>query len=248
MGDLALLRCVRAEKMKIRHSMVWLFFLVVPVLPAIMGTGNYMMNTEILKSEWYSLWTQHTLFYSNFFYGPLIGIYCSYLWRLEHLNYNWNHCMTAPVPVECVFLSKLIQVCRMTLFTQLWTWILYFLCGKYAGLPGLPPVDMLIWLFRGAFGGMAAAALQLVLSMKIRSFALPVGIGLAGSIGGLLLSNGGYGLFWPYSLMMLGMNANKNEDVLSTQLVQFAAACIFFISLFSCAGIRMLKRQDVRAA
>ena len=248
MGDLALLRCVRAEKMKIRHSMVWLFFLIVPVLPAIMGTGNYMMNREVLRSEWYSLWTQHTLFYSNFFYGPLIGIYCSYLWRLEHLNYNWNHCMTAPVPVECVFLSKLIQVFKMTLLTQLWTWLLYFLCGKYVGLPGMPPATMLFWLFRGACGGMAAAALQLVLSMNIRSFSLPVGIGLAGSVAGLLLSNGGLGLFWPYSLMMLGMNSSKYDDVLSSRLFQFAVACVVFVSLFSYTGIRMLDRQDVRAA
>lgn len=248
MGDLALFRSVRAEKMKLRHSMAWLFFLIVPVLPAIMGTGNYMINREILQSEWYSLWTQHTLFYSNFFYGPLIGIYCSYLWRLEHLNYNWNHCMTAPVPVECVYLSKLIQAFKMTFLTQLWTWLLYTLCGKYAGLPGLPPAEILIWLFRGACGGMAAAALQLVLSMRIRSFALPVGIGLAGSVGGLLLSNGGFGLFWPYSLMMLGMNANQSDDVLSTRFVWFVLSCAVFVGLFSCVGIRMLNRQDVKAA
>lgn len=248
MGDFALFRCVRAEKMKLKHSMVWLFFLIVPVLPAIMGTGNYMMNRDILQSEWYSLWTQHTLFYSNFFYGPLIGIYCSYLWRLEHLNYNWNHCMTAPVPVECVYLSKFVQVFKMTLLTQLWTWLLYFLCGKYAGLPGMPPVNILFWLIRGACGGMAAASLQLILSMKIRSFALPVGLGLAGSIAGILFSNSGFGLVWPYSLMMLGMNANKSNDVLNAQLLQFTISCVVFVCLFSYAGIRMLSSQDVKAS
>lgn len=248
MGNTALLRSVRAEKMKLKSSMIWLFFLVVPVLPAIMGTGNYLSNRDILQSQWYSLWTQHTLFYSNFFYGPLIGIYCSYLWRLEHLNHNWNHCMTAPVPVACVYLGKLIQVFQITLLTQIWTWLLFLLCGKYAGLPGMPPVKMLFWLFRGVIGGMAAASLQLTMSMKIRSFSLPVGVGLAGSIVGLLLSNGGFGLCWPYSLMMLGMNANKYEDVLQSQLVPFAASCLIFVSLFSYVGITLLRRQDVRAS
>ena len=70
-----ILRSVKAERLKLKHSCIWLAFLIIPVLPAIMGTGNYMMNREILKEQWYSLWTQHTLFYSNFFYGPLIAIY-----------------------------------------------------------------------------------------------------------------------------------------------------------------------------
>ena len=243
-----ILRSVKAERLKLKHSCIWLAFLIIPVLPAIMGTGNYMMNREILKEQWYSLWTQHTLFYSNFFYGPLIAIYCSYLWRLEHLNYNWNHCMTAPVPVSCLYLAKLIQVAKMTLLTQVWVGVLFFICGKYAGFPGLPPVQILTWLLRGTLGGMAAAALQLTISMKIRSFSLPVGIALAGSIMGLLASNNNMGLYWPYSLMMLGMNANKYDDMLSSQLGMFLVTCILSLLLFCGAGITMLRRQDVKAA
>ncbi len=53
-----------------------------------MGAGNYLGNVEILKSQWYSQWIRHSLFYANFFYGPLIALYCAYVWRVEHLNYN----------------------------------------------------------------------------------------------------------------------------------------------------------------
>ena len=69
--------CVKTEQKKLRHSQLWLAFLVIPLLPAFMGAANYVNNLELLKSEWYSLWTQHSLFYANFFYAPLIALYCS---------------------------------------------------------------------------------------------------------------------------------------------------------------------------
>ena len=43
--------------------------------------------------------------------------------------------MTAPVPVSCLYLAKLIQVAKMTLMTQVWVGVLFFICGKYAGFP-----------------------------------------------------------------------------------------------------------------
>ncbi len=74
-----LLSCIKSEKLKLRHSFLWIAFILIPLIPTIMGTGNYLSNLSILKSEWISLWTQETLFYSNFFFAPMIAIYCSYL-------------------------------------------------------------------------------------------------------------------------------------------------------------------------
>ena len=90
--------------MKFKHSVIYLAFIAIPIIPAIMGTFNYLQNLELLKSGWYSLWTQITLFYASFFYAPLIGIYCSYTWRLEHTHNNWNHFMSMPVSIfdSCV--------------------------------------------------------------------------------------------------------------------------------------------------
>ena len=62
-----LLRCLRAELIKFRRSPVWLAFVVLPIFPAILGTMNYLGNLGLLQSEWYSLWSQHTLFSACFF-------------------------------------------------------------------------------------------------------------------------------------------------------------------------------------
>ncbi len=65
-----LYRCIQAENLKLKHSVIYLAFLVIPIIPAIMGTFNYMQNLELLKSGWYSLWTQVTLFYASFLCAP----------------------------------------------------------------------------------------------------------------------------------------------------------------------------------
>lgn len=62
-----LLRCIRAENKKLKHSIIFFACILIPVIPAIMGGFNYVQNTGILTQKWYSLWTQVTLFYANFF-------------------------------------------------------------------------------------------------------------------------------------------------------------------------------------
>lgn len=238
--------CIKTEGQKLKHSHLWLVFLVIPLIPTILGTGNYVNNLELLKSGWYSLWTQHSLFYADFFYGPLIAIYCSYIWRLEHLNHNWNSLMTMPVSEWEIFLAKLFLAFRCTVLLQLWVGVLFVIAGKLTGLPGFPPVEILFWLLRGSIGGMVTAALQLALSMIIRSFAVPVAIALLGSVAGFMLTSGGYGMFWPYALMQQGMNANKSTDVLSSP-AGFAVSLCVFLLLFVGVGVGYLKNRDVQA-
>lgn len=94
---------------------------------------------------------------------------------------------------------------------------------------------------------MGIAALQLVLSMVIRSFAVPIALALIGSILGLLASNGGYGLYWPYALMVMGMNANKDTDMIGN-MWGFLASAGVFLMVFVAGGIWVLKKRDVVAS
>lgn len=240
-----LFRCIKAEKKKLAHSMIFPACIVIPIIPAIMGTFNYLQNTAILTKQWYSLWTQITLFYSNFFYAPLIALYCSYLWRLEHRNHNWNVFLSTPVTIPCLYLGKLAVIFFVTLITQIWVGILYIIAGKLAGLPGICPPQILFWLLRGTFAAISIGALQLLLSMIIRSFSVPIGIALVGSVFGMLISNSGYGLFWPYGLMLAGMNSNRNTDSLAGENVTFLLSTFFFFLLFYLTANQILKRREV---
>lgn len=241
-----ILKCIRAEMLKLRHSVIFSACIIIPVIPAIMGTFNYLQNIEILKNQWYSLWTQLTLFYATFFYGPLIALYCSYLWRLEHRNNNWNIFMTAPVHISCLYFGKLAVIFFITLLTQVWVGVLYIITGKFAGLPGLCPPQIMFWLLRGTLAALSIGALQLLLSMMIRSFSVPIGIALIGSVMGMLLSNQGTGLFWPYSLMLMGMNSAKASDTLADGTTGFLLATLLFFLLFYLAAVGILTKRDVR--
>lgn len=240
---------IKAENRKLKGSVIWLACFLIPIIPAVMGTFNYWMNQEILTGEWYSLWTQLTLFYALLFYAPLVALYCSYLWRLEHLEHNWNVLMTLPVPVRDIFFGKMYVIVKVTVISQIWIFLLFCFCGKLVGFQGLPPVTILFWALRGTAAALATGALQLLLSMCIRSFAIPIGLALLGSITGFLLTNfikhAAY--IFPYALMLLGMNSNAYEDRLADQMIPFLASTLAFFLLFCGMGILILKKRDVKA-
>ena len=103
-------RCILAENRKLHASPIWAMFFVLPILSATYGTFNYLQNLEILTDGWYSLWTQHTLFYSMLFFPAMVATYAAYLWRLEHLGHNWNLIMASPVPPLDLFAAKFAVV------------------------------------------------------------------------------------------------------------------------------------------
>ena len=75
-----LFRCMRAELIKLKRSFIWIVFLILPILSTLMGCFNYLQNIDILTDGWYALWTQATLFYSNFFFGRCL--YWNYFSRI----------------------------------------------------------------------------------------------------------------------------------------------------------------------
>ena len=217
-----LFRVVRAEDRKLNRSALWIVFFVIPLISAVYGTFNYTQNLGVLTREWYSLWTQHTLFYDTFFFAPMVAVYAAYLWRLEHLGHNWNLILSAPVRPFCLYFAKFVTTAKMAFLTQVWVYGLFVLCGRlWAQLPGWPPADIPLWLLRGFAGGLAVIALQCLLSMVIRSFAVPVLVALGGGIAGMLLLSKDAGMYWPYALMILGMNANRAEDMINNMGIFF---------------------------
>lgn len=242
-----LYHCIYAQQMKLRRSFIWLICLTMPAISSIMGCANYTNNLDLLSDGWLSLWTQTTLFYSLFFFSPMIAVYCAYLWRLENFNHNRNTLFSVPVPVAELYLSQFAYTGFVTLLTQLISFFLYIICGKLTGLNGIPPAETFIWMLQGFVGGLAITSLQLLLGAVLKSFALPIGIAILGSFAGLLFSNKGWGLYFPYSLMIVGMNSNRSEDVLSDSRFPFFISCILFCLLFLYSGIVILKKKDVKA-
>lgn len=238
-------KTVKAESLKLKRSPVWLAFFALPMISAFFGTMNYKMNLGVLKSEWYSLWSQHTLFLCYLFMPALIGTYCSYLWRLEHTRHNWNSFLTAPLPLSSLYLGKLTQAVRVSLLGNLWIFALFFVCGKIAGIQSPFPREALEWFLCGTVGAVVVCCVQLLLSLVIRSFAVPIGIALAGSILGLYMTNHDYGMNYPYSIYCLGMRANNPS--MEIDILTFMVNSIGFIIVFVVLSVFYLRRHEMAA-
>ena len=240
-----MLNLLKAERIKLKRSPVFLAFLIMPVIPALLGTLNYNYHIEILTEAWYSLWTQHTIFTCYFFLPIMVGIYCAYLMRLEHANANWGKILALPVKKSSVFIAKLLTASAMVFLSEVWISALFIISGKIAALPSPPPyADIAIYCIFGTLGGMVMASIQLFLSIFIKSFAMPIGIAFAGGLSGLVCLTKGYGHIWPYSLMAYGMNSNSPQELIKSGYAFFIIICIVYIALFTILGcISMSKRE-----
>ncbi|MBM7855327.1 hypothetical protein JOC37_001720 [Desulfohalotomaculum tongense] len=76
-------KSISAEWLKLRHSRIWLVLITLPIISVLLGSINYHFNQGVLQNEWYSLWTQVSLFYGEFFLPILIAICCAYICRIE---------------------------------------------------------------------------------------------------------------------------------------------------------------------
>ncbi len=231
--------------MKLKRSPVWLAFFIMPISPALLGTFNYMANTALLKDEWYSLWTQHTLFTDYFFLPIMIGVYCAYIMRLEHNNHNWNKILTMPQSRAMIFISKLLTASFMVLISEAWIGALFIISGKLVGMAAPPYMDIIMWCTFGTLGGMVMAAVQIFFSVFIKSFALPIGIAFAGGLSGLVFLAKDLGHVWPYSLMAYGMNSNAPQQIAENGYGAFIAVCMVYIAAITLAGSTIMNKRDI---
>ena len=241
-----LLRAIKAEVLKCRRAPVWLAFLVLPVFPAVLGTFNYLGNLGVLEDQWYSLWSQHTLFSSMFFLPALFGVFCAWQWRLEHTDHNWNAVLTAPVPAGTLYLAKLAVDAAVSLLAMAFIGVLFVLSGKLAGITAPLPPELPRWLLLGALGGVVVCAVQLFFSLAIRAFAPPVAMALVGGILGLMVTSQGWGTAFPYSLLALGMAANNPR--MELPLPSFLTGGAGYLVLAAVLSIRWLSRRDASTA
>lgn len=232
-----------AELMKMKGSPAWLALFIIPAISAVIGTVNYTGNIGILTEEWYSLWSQHTLFLDYFFLPVLIGIFISSIWRMEHTGTNWNQ-IAAHLPASKIILQKFLASLLFNGLTILWIFALFISCGKFVGIQSTLPGKMPEWLFFGFLGSCCVSAIQIFFSLVIRNFVLPIGLAFAGSVSGLLLSAKGFPYLLPYSLLSVGMRANNPHYNLDFKkfFLSFGIWIIFWIG----ASIIYIRRSDIK--
>ncbi len=148
--------------------------LIIPLLANIFGTINYLLNQEILKNKWESLWTQTSLFYFMFFIIPLISIIVSSLWSVEH-KAGLKLIRTSPIKNIKFIMAKSFIAFIIIAFTQIYFLLLFVLSGKFIcgfKIEGLGLYSYYIGI--SILSCLPIIAIMNYLSLKIKSLGLIV--------------------------------------------------------------------------
>ena len=148
--------------------------LIIPLLANIFGTINYLLNQEVLKNKWESLWTQTSLFYFMFFIIPLISIIVSSLWSVEH-KAGLKLIRTSPIKNIKFIMAKSFIAFIIIAFTQIYFLLLFILSGKFIcgfKIEGLGLYSYYIGI--SILSCLPIIAIMNYLSLKIKSLGLIV--------------------------------------------------------------------------
>lgn len=190
-----------AELLKLRRASAWVVVIVVPLLSVVTGTVSFVMNQGTLSPTWEAYWGQVTLYYGLLFLSIGIAVLSSTLWRMEHRG-NWPRLLASRVACWQIVVGKVIAVVLLVAVMQA-----VLLAGALIGgivfgrLPLAVPPTILASASVGVLASVGVVALQSLLSMVIRSFAVPIALCLFGcvlSIGLTLAGATGLSMLLPY--------------------------------------------------
>lgn len=182
------MKLLKVEFKKLKNSKIFLVMALLPLISILYGCINYYANIEILKKEWISLWTQVYLFYGMFFFPCLSAIFSAYVWNGEHKHDNFKLLLTAPVSKMKIILTKMTLVFLLNIVTQIYFVLLFLIAGNIFKFKAEFPINILYWLFIAVLFSIANISLQNFLSLKIKSFAIPVGIALVIAVGSMFVA------------------------------------------------------------
>lgn len=240
---------IKLEFKKIKSSKYLLPLFLIPLFACLFGAINYYGNRELLKNEWISLWTQVFLFYGMFFYPSIVGLVCAYVWNGEHRNNNISKLLSYPKSIHKIALSKMIASLIICLIPQFFMSIFYFLEGAYFKFQTGFPLELIKYLLYYTVFSLITISFQSYLSIKIKSFAIPVAISmilgfLLNFITAAAISETGSLIFYyltPSQSIVTAMNRYPEILLPSKDILLMFISTIIFSSLFFLLQIKALK-------
>ncbi|MFJ8530849.1 ABC transporter permease [Bacillus sp. NPDC094106] len=242
---------LRSELLKLKRSKIWIVMIVIPLICIALGLLNFFANYNVLmevsNNEWTKAWTQVGLIYGLFLLPILVSVYCAFVCRFEHIEGNWKKLASLPVPFRYVYIAKLVVVMLLTLCTQLFFLFMYILIGKLTGITSeIPWRTLLNWSFNGWIGTLSITALQLLIASSIKSFAVPVGIGVGFTFAGMIFQYLNIGFIWPFAQPGVAMDPICLEGLHTVfQFSSFYVTIGLFVIIFSWIGIRRFTARDI---
>lgn len=248
--------CFSSEWLKKKHSAAaWLAFSGGLFVPLILLFARFNNKQELYAANtsgqlWKTLYTTGWQ-YMGILLLPLgIILVTSLFTQVEFKNNTWKQLHTTPQSFTSLFFAKLAVILVMLLQCLLLFNGGMFLCGVipsciYTQLPYPQEVFPLAMYAKGSLLFLVAClpvvALQFLLGLRCRSFLVPVGVGLALYIAGIIGVKWQYGHVIPYGYSAL-LFARKPGTATITFITCWAAA--YAIVFIAAAYLLYLTKKD----
>ncbi|MBS4193130.1 ABC transporter permease [Bacillus sp. FJAT-49705] len=243
-----MLTLYKNEWLKMKRQHVWILILFIPIVGALLGTFSFYSSYELLTkdtNEWYQLWTQVTFFYGLFLYPVLSSVYATLICRNENLQGGWKLILGLPVSHVNFYLSKLLWLLTLLLYTQMIILLATIMIGyQFDFISAIPIVFFIKATIFGWFATFPLAVIQLSISMKTKSFSLPLGINIILTFGSLAAMVIGVELFYPWAFPSIAMAAPGEGS--GTDTMTFIAVMIISFCILLLIGSWNFKRREIK--
>lgn len=219
--------------------------LIIPLLANIFGVINYLLNREVLKNQWQSLWTQTSLFYFMFFIIPLISIIVSSLWSVEH-KAGLKLIRTSPLKNINFIIAKSIIAFIIISLTQIYFISLFILIGKFICRFTVEKLGIYFYYIGiSILSSIPLIALMNFLSLKLKSLGLIVLISVLISIlgFGLVAQNIIPSLQNIVASSKLAITTNHFEVINKIECIKMLVFSLLETSLFTILSNKFLKYE-----
>lgn len=236
---------LKIELKKLKLFSLLTTVLIIPLLANIFGVINYLLNREVLKNQWQSLWTQTSLFYFMFFIIPLISIIVSSLWSVEH-KAGLKLIRTSPLKNINFIMAKSFIAFIIIAFTQIYFLLLFVLSGKFICGFNIERLGLYFYYIGiSILSSISLIALMNFLSLKLKSLGLIVLISVLISIlgFGLVAQNIIPSLQNIVASSKLAITTNHFELINKFEGIKMLVFSLLETSLFTILSNKFLKYE-----
>ncbi|MBA4055444.1 MAG: hypothetical protein C0490_12085 [Marivirga sp.] len=207
----------KAESLKIRRSNAFWFTLIgaffIPAVNVIKLLGRPDVFVSKMKDDlWGTFINDNWAIAASFLLPVYVILVISLVTQIEYGNNTWKQVYATPRSYADIFFSKFLVI-NFLIITCFFFFTILIVTSGYAvylvnhdyDFPSNPvPWAHLISLTKEMYISiLAIAAIQYGISMHIRNFITPIGIGMALLIGGYMIRQWEYIAYYPYMLPLV---------------------------------------------
>lgn len=215
----SLLRAASAERLKLRRSLALWLALAAPVTilflqtVLILNRGSDFVGPD--TSIWPLLIRQSTALWALLMLPLFVALETALIAGLEHSGNNWKHILALPLPRGAIYTAKLGWSVAIIAFAHCVLAGAIILAGGFIRIlqPGIGSAAPLPWPMMWQFTSLSCAgawlliAIHLWIAVRWRNFAVAMGIGVAMTVGGVILVSSRWAGYYPWTLPAIIVNA-----------------------------------------